>query len=100
MFNKLFQQLGRIEKNQEKIMVDLTAVTASVAADTSAVQSAITLLNALTADITAISNGSTDTATQAALNALVTQINTNNQQLAAAVVANTPASPGTAPAGS
>ena len=85
-------KLDLILERLNKMAIDLTALTAAVAQDTSVEQSAITLLQALTAEVTAISAGSTDPATQTALNALVTQVNTNVTNLGAAVAANTPTS--------
>lgn len=71
----------------EKIMSDLTQLTADVAADTSVDQSAIVLLQGLKA---ALDSAGTD---PVALAALSTQLETNAAALAAAVTANTPAAP-------
>jgi hypothetical protein len=84
-------KLDLILERLQQMSVDITALTAAVTQDTSVEQSAITLLQALTAEITTISNNSGDAATQTALNALVTQVNTNVTNLGAAVAANTPA---------
>lgn len=73
--------------NLEDIMADLTAITASVTENTSAAQSAVTLLNQL-GDL--IEANATD---PAALQALADQLHANSQALADAVVANTPAAP-------
>lgn len=82
----LIQILGKVNQ----MALDLTALTAAVAQETSVDTSAITLLKALTAEIASISASSTDAATQTALNALVTTANANAAGLAAAVTANTP----------
>ena len=81
--------LARLEKQiaelGEKIMADLVSITAAVAAETSVVESAVTLLNSLNARLIA---AGTD---PVALQALSDQITANTNSLAAAVVANTPA---------
>lgn len=69
------------------IMADLSALQAEVQNNTSVEQSAITLLNGLAAQLAA---AGTD---PAALAAIVTQLQTNDAALAAAVAANTPAPP-------
>lgn len=72
-----------------KIMVDLSKVQAAVATDTSATQSAITLMIMLSAAIRE-ANASGD---QASVDALADQISANAAALGAAVTANTPAAP-------
>jgi hypothetical protein len=72
--------------------IDLTAVTAEVAKNTSVTGSVVTLLQQLTAMIQAIPP-STDPVTQAALDQLVATLTGNDQTVADAVVANTPAAP-------
>lgn len=90
----IIERLKRIEallvasKEREiKTMADLDNITAEVNENTSVVQSAITLLGNLSALITSLKND------PAALQALANQLDANSQQLAAAVVANTPAAP-------
>lgn len=78
MFNTLITKL-------EKIMATLDQLTADVAADTSAVNSAITLINGLAAQIKA---AGTD---PVALKALTDQLEANTSSLATAVTANTTA---------
>lgn len=84
-------QLDRIEAaftavatKLETIMADLTALTAAVTKSTDAEQSAITLLQGLSAQISALK---TD---PVALQTLADQLNSKADDLAAAVVANTP----------
>ncbi len=72
-------------------MADLARITADVAAETTVVDSVKTLLDQLTAAIGAIHTE--DPATQVALDALATQIETNSAALSAAVAANTPPAP-------
>ncbi len=85
-------QLDRIEGKVNQTMLDLKKITADVAALTTAEGSAIALLTSLKAAVDAIPP-STDPATQAALDDLSSQIEKGTGDLAAAVVANTPAAP-------
>ena len=84
-------RLERLEKliatQGEKIMSDLDALTAQVAAQTEVEQSAILLIQNLAAEIAA---AGTD---PVALGNLVTQLRTSAVQLGNAVAANTPAAP-------
>lgn len=99
----LFFTLGRIEEKLDLLLLrlkDMNAqvdqnfldLQASVAADTTVEQSAITLLQGLSAQLTAAlaaaANGDS-----AALPALKAQIDANAAALAAAITANTPAAP-------
>ncbi len=70
--------------------IDLAAVTAEVAKNTTVTGSVVTLLQQLTALIQAIPP-STDPVTQAALDDLVAKLTANDQTVADAVAANTPA---------
>ncbi len=70
--------------------IDLAAATAEVAKNTTVTGSVVTLLQQLTALIQAIPP-STDPVTQAALDQLVATLTGNDQTVADAVVANTPA---------
>jgi hypothetical protein len=88
----VLEQLNRIERKVDRIMIDLTKITADVAAITSTEASAVALLQALKAAVDAIPT-SNDPTTQAALDALSSQLETGTAGLAAAVVANTPAAP-------
>lgn len=89
-------RLARIETTLTtqgpKTMADLTALTASVAANTTVVGSALTLIRGLSAQLAA---AGTD---PVALAALKTQLDTTDAALAAAVAANTPAAPAPTPA--
>jgi hypothetical protein len=79
--------LYEILSNQRKIMSALTDLQAAVAAENTVVQSAITLLNGLKAQLdAAIASGD-----PAALTALSADIAGQTAALAAAVTANTPA---------
>ena len=77
--------------------IDLTKLTAEVAANTTVTTSVEALVNNLAAQIAAIPPSS-DPTTQAALDALVQTLNANDTGLAAAVVANTPVTPAAAAA--
>ena len=70
--------------------IDVTAMTAEVANNTSVTNSVVTLLQNLSALIAAIP-ASTDPVTQAALDQLTATLAGNDSTIAAAVVANTPA---------
>ena len=76
-----------IQQMEVTEMADLTQLTADVAANNDAVQSAITLLNGLKA---ALDAAGTD---PAALKDLSDKIEASTAALSAAVVANTPAAP-------
>ena len=69
--------------------VDLTAITAEVANNSSVTGSVLTLVQNLVAQIAAIPP-STDPVTQAALDALTATLSGNDGSIAAAVEANTP----------
>lgn len=75
--------LKQILQNQNKIMTDLTGITAAVENETTVDQSIITLLNNIAAELKA---AGTD---QAALDALTQKITANSQAIADAVTANT-----------
>jgi hypothetical protein len=81
----LSRVLSTLIKNEEKIMADLTQLSADVAADTDAVSAASTLLTNLTQ---AIKAAGTD---PVALKALTDKLEANNAALSSAIVANTPA---------
>jgi hypothetical protein len=87
--------LHKITSQENTMAIDLTKLTAEVAANTSVTTSVETLISNLAAQIAAIPT-STDPATQAALDALVQQLNANDTGLAAAVTANTPVTPAAA----
>ena len=78
--------------------MDISALTTEIANNTTVTASVESLLANLTAEIATISSGSTDAATQTALNALVATLQANDAGISAAVVANTPAAPAPAPA--
>jgi len=83
----LLGALSKLSQQVEQIMSDLTALTAEVANNTEVDQSAIALLNGLSAQIEALK---TD---PAALQGLADTLKSSSAALAAAVVANTPAAP-------
>jgi len=84
--------LAQVQTEGAAIMTDLSALTDEVSQNGDAVASAVTLLGSLSQQIRELS---TD---PAALQALADQLDANTQQLADAVVANTPAAPAQAPA--
>lgn len=81
----------------EPIAEQVTALTAEVAAETSVNQSAITLLNGLSAQIAALAALAADPAQVSSLasqlSALAGSVHDNTAALAAAVTANTPVAP-------
>lgn len=76
---------GLILQNQEKIMSALDDLTAQVTANRDISQSAVTLINGIADRITAAGTDSTKLA------ALAASLKADDDSLAAAVVANTPA---------
>ncbi len=84
--------LNQLTQKETQMAIDLTAVTAEVANNTSVTNSVVQLLNNLTAIIKAIPP-SNDPVTQAALDQLTATLTTNDKAAADAVVANTPAAP-------
>jgi len=83
----IHRQLVSINQKEDLVMADLGALQTSVQATTDAEQAAIDLLGQLSA---LISQNATD---PAALQALADQLDTKKNDLAAAIVANTPAAP-------
>lgn len=84
--------LENIVRRLDNMAVDLTALTAEVAAVGTVEQSAITLINGIAAQIAAAVAAvpSADPATQTAINALTAQLTAETAALSAAVTANTP----------
>lgn len=87
--NDLKDFIFLIIKNQKRIMSDLTALQAAVAAETSIDASVEALLNRLAADL-GEANAAND---QPAIDAIVTTMKQNAAALSAAITANTPADP-------
>ena len=97
---RLFVQLDRIERKCDQILVNLAReenvlmaliddVAADVTAQTTVIDSAVTLLNGLSDQLAAaIASGD-----PAKVQAVKDSIDTNTAKLAAAVAANTPAAP-------
>jgi len=87
--DKLDALTSLLNRAQEEVMADLTALKAEVERNTAVDQSAVTLLNGLAAQIESLK---TD---PVALQALADQLKGSSDDLAAAVAANTPAQPPT-----
>ncbi len=85
--NEVLTIIKQIQGSIEKMTVDLTKITADVAAVQGVEASAVTLIQALAAAVKAIPP-STDPTTQAALDSLSSQLETGTASLSAAVVAN------------
>ena len=92
------QKLDLILKEITKMALDLTALTAQVAATASAEQSAITLINGLATEISSLASQlAAGTADPTAVAALSAQLQTSSAALAAAVAAVPPPPPVTPP---
>ena len=87
LLQKMDQKLEQILANQKTIMADLSTLQAAVANEDSVVASAITLIQGLAQQVAAL------TPTQSAIDALAADIQAKSTALAAAVTANTPATP-------
>lgn len=81
--------ISKTEKFMSTLSQQLLDLQAAAAADTNAENSAITLLNGLSAQLKAAAS----TGDLAAVEQIAQQLDTNSAALAAAVVANTPAAP-------
>jgi len=99
LFQTIHSHLMRIEGMLQQILnketqmaVDVSAITNQVDRQTTVNASIVQLLNNVVATLNAMPPSS-DPVTQAALDALTTTITSNNDAIAAAVVANTPAAP-------
>ena len=90
--------LNEVLQMENKMAIDLTAMTAEVANNTSVTASVEQLVTNLVAQIAAIPPSS-DPVTQAALDALTATLSGNDTSIAAAVAANTPAAPVTPASG-
>lgn len=84
--------LTAISNLKDILMATLTDLKNAVAAESGVVQSAITLLNGLTAKIQTLIDAGAD---PAAFQALVDDVKQQTSDLAAGVAANTPAAPPT-----
>lgn len=80
-------QLDKIRKEYRAMSAELDALSLQVAETTEVEQSAIVLLNGLAAQLAAIAND------PAAIAALAESLHLKSEELAAAVVANTPVVP-------
>lgn len=80
-----------ILKKVNTMALDISKLQADVAAEADAVQSAVTLLNGLTAAIADLKNQTNDPAMQAAIDDLAGKVESQKQALSDAIVANTPA---------
>lgn len=90
----------RLERKLDQLMLDISALTAAVATETTVDQSAVTLLTQLTAQIQTLIAQSGNTVDPAALQAIVNTINANATNLASAVTTNTPAATPSTPSAS
>lgn len=84
---KTLSLLHQIIKNQEQIMSTLKDLQDEVTAEDTVVDSAVTLIQGLAAQVAAL------TPDQASIDALAADIKSKSDALAAAVAANTPVAP-------
>jgi hypothetical protein len=91
----LIYLLHKVLQNQEIILAQIDDLKAAVANDTTVEQSAITLLQGLSTQLSAALAGANSSAD---VQAVIDSINANASTLAAAVAANTPASVPATPA--
>lgn len=87
MLVQVLSALGQLNIQGAQIMATLADVQAAVTAEDTVVDSAVTLLQGLAAQVAAL------TPNQAAIDALAADIGAKTQALADAVAANTPAAP-------
>lgn len=92
--DQILAALQTLTNQGVKIMAEIDDLNAAVTAEQTVEASAITLLNGLSAQLTAALNSSTP---NAAIQGVITNINANASALAAAVAANTPAAPPATP---
>jgi hypothetical protein len=85
--DKILHRLEEIKKQEEHMTVELDNLTVQVKANEDLENSAITLLNGLSAQIAAIKND------PVAIQALADSLKANAANLSAAIIANTPAAP-------
>src|SRR5574338_798599 len=86
----LLQAINSLLQKVEQMSQDLSALQAAVHANTSVIDSAITLIQGLSAKLQTAIDAGADTAQ---LQAIVDELNAQDVSLAAAVSANTPAEP-------
>ena len=87
------KRLSYLIRLQEKEMADISKLQADVTAQSTVIDSVVTLLEGLTHAIDDLKLHTEDPAAQAAIDALATQVEAQTAALSAAVTANTPATP-------
>lgn len=87
----MFGRHNHLEEKIDKLMLDISALTAAVANETTVEASAETLLVNISGQLQTLIANSGDTVDPAALQAIVATINANSGNLAQAVATNTPA---------
>lgn len=85
-------KLNLLLKQENEMAVDLSALTAEVQKNTDVSESVVQVVANLVAALAAIPP-STDSVTQAAIDDLKAKLSANDEKIAAAVVAGTPAAP-------
>ena len=93
MHSKLNQLLKGQQQLETTMAIDFTAANAEIARNTDVTGSVKALLASLAQQIADLKTASTDPATQASIDDLVASLKANDDDVAAAVTANTPADP-------
>lgn len=87
----MFDRIEDLERKVDKLMLDISALTAAVANETTVEAGAVTLINGFAAQLSTLIAQSGDTVDPVALQAIVTTMTANNTNLSNAVATNTPA---------
>lgn len=87
---RLIEMFYMLDRKVDDLMAQIDDLKAAVAAEATVEASAISLLNGLSAQLTAALSGNNPSAD---VQAVIDNINANTTSLAAAVTANTPAAP-------
>lgn len=89
--NGISTKLATLDERLTPMALDLSRLSAEIAENNSAITSAVTLINQIAQELRDAAGN------QDAVNALADQLDAQSNNLAAAVVANTPAAPEPAP---
>jgi hypothetical protein len=93
LLTKVTEALQKMEQTMSALTDKIDALTDEVTQMKTVEQSAVTLLNGLTAIIADLKNGVSDPVVLAKIDAAISAISAAKNDLAAAVVADTPAAP-------
>jgi hypothetical protein len=90
MLSALSALAAQVGSMNADIQAKLDALSAKVAAENTVIGSGISLLQGLAAEVAALKSTTTDPAVLAAIDNVTSGIDAKTQELAAAIVANTP----------